>query len=216
MATGKKPIPLLVRAKETTPPSEMTGGRLIDGLASLTDISDDLMFVLMRPSDGMSYRGTFVDLKSAVLSKEYGIMQTVDGDTTSPVATQTVTATPEYLLTWNVNGLASGVSPDYTTGVISAAKAGIYEIDVSISFSGSLSKTFVFEIYYHDVTASPIDSPTGFRMVRKLGASGDVGSASLSGLVSLTAGQGVSLHVSSTDGGSTITVFQAQMKVSQI
>ena len=217
MATRKQSIPLLVRAKETTPPSVQTGGRLISELTALGGVSDDLLFLIMRPGDGMAYKATFAQLKNEVLSKEYAIMQAVDGDTSSPLMTQTITSSFADLLAWNTDGLSSDLtSSDSSTGVVTVGKDGVYEVDVSISFSGSLSKTYVFEIYKHIVTASPVDTSTGFRMVRKLGTGGDVGSASLSGLVSLNANEGLSLHVKSTDGGTALTVHQSQMKVSQI
>ena len=217
MATSKRPMPLMVRAKETTPPSVTTGGRLISELSPLPVIEDGLMFVLMRPNDGMAYKGTFLQLKNAVLSKEYAIMQAVDGDTSSPLMQQTTTSSFADLLTWNTDGLSSDLtSSDSSTGVITVGKDGIYEVDVSISFSGSLSKTYVFEIFKHVPTASPVNVSTGFRLDRKLGTSGDVGSASLSGLISLNASEGVSLHVKSTDGGTALLVHQSQMKVSQI
>lgn len=217
MATSKRPMPLLVRAKETTPPSTMTGGRLIDDLAALKGVTDDLLFLLMRPSDGMAYKGTFAQLKAQVSGdKFYGIMQAVDGDTSSPLMTQTITATPALLTQWNTDGLASGLTVSSSTGKVTVASSSTYEIDMSISFSGTLSSTFVFEIYKDDVSASPTPTATGFKMIRKLGTGGDVGSASLSGLVALDAGDSIMIYVSSTDGGTSITVHQSQLKVAQV
>lgn len=216
MATSKRPVPLLVRVKETTPPSVRTGGRLIGDITALSSVSSGLLFILEDPADGMAYKGTFAELKAAVLLKEYGILQAVDGDTNSPVLTQTVNATPALLTQWNTSGLASGVTASVANSRLTAAVAGTYEIDMSISFSGTLSKTFLFEIYRDDISASPTPTATGFKMIRKLGTGGDVGSASLTGLVSLDAGDSVMIYVSSTDGGTSITVFQSQLKISQI
>ena len=216
MATSKRPMPLLVRAKETTPPSTTTGGRLMSGIASLKSVEDDLLFLLSRPTDGMAYTASFAQLKAEVSEdKYYGILQAVDGDTSSPVMTQAISGTA-ILTQWNTAGLSSGITVTPSTGKVTVTMAGIYEIDMSISFSGQLSKTFVFEIYKDDVSASPTPTATGFKMVRKLGTGGDVGSASLSGLVSLDAGDSVMIYVSSSDGGSTITVHQSQLKVAQV
>ena len=210
-------MPLLVRAKETTPPSSRTGGRLISEIAALKRVSDDLLFLLSRPTDGMAYKASFAQLKAEVAGdKYYGIMQSVDGDTSSPEMTQTITGTPTILAQWNTDGLSSGITTSSATGKATVTNTGIYEIDMSISFSGQLSKTFVFEIYKDDTSASPTPTATGFKMARKLGTSGDVGSASLSGLVSLAAGDSVMIYVSSTDGGNTITVHQSQLKVAQV
>ena len=216
MATSKRPMPLLVRAKETTPPSTTTGGRLMNGIASLKSVEDDLLFLLYRPADGMAYTGTFAQLKAEVATdKPYGILQAVDGDTSSPLMTQAISGTA-ILTQWNTDGLASGLTVSSSTGKVTAATAGIYEVDMSISFSGQLSKTFVFEIYKDDISASPTPTATGFKMVRKLGTSGDVGSAALSGLVSLDAGDSIMIYVSSSDGGNTITVYQSQLKVAEV
>jgi hypothetical protein len=217
VATSKKPLPLLVRAKETTPPSTRTGGRLISEIAALSSVEDDLLFLLERPGDNMAYKGTFAQLKAKVLEKYYGIMQTVDGDTASPqIAQGSVNATPALLTAWNTDGLSSGITVSSATGKLTVANAGIYEIDLSISFSGTLSKTFVFEIYQDDVSASPTPTATNFKMTRKLGTGGDVGSASLTGLVSLAANDSIMIYVSSTDGGTDVVVHQSQLLVAQL
>jgi len=210
-------MPLLVRAKEATPPSTRTGGRLLSEIAALSSVEDDLLFLLERPGDNMAYKGTFAQLKAKVLEKYYGIMQTVDGDTASPqIAQGSVNATPALLTAWNTDGLSSGITVSSATGKLTVANAGIYEIDLSISFSGTLSKTFVFEIYQDDVSASPTPTATGFKMTRKLGTGGDVGSASLTGLVSLAANDSIMIYVSSTDGGTDVVVHQSQLLVAQL
>ena len=217
MATSKRPMPLLIRAKETTPPSTRTGGRLLNEIASKAAFDGDESFLVYHERDGMSYRGSYTRLRESISSlKPYSIMGAVDGDTVSPALTQAVTGTPTILTQWNTNGLSLGITVSSSTGKITVADAGIYEVDMSISFSGQLSKTFVFEIYKDDVSASPTPTATGFKMVRKLGTSGDVGSASLSGLVSLAAGDSVMIYVSSSDGGNTVTVHQSQLKVAQV
>ena len=219
MATSKRPLPLLVRAKETTPPSTRTGGRLISEIAALQSVSDDLLFLLERPGDNMAYKGTFAQLKAKVLEKFYGIMQAVDGNTSSPLMTQALGSPltePVLLTAWNTDGLSSGITVSSSTGKMTVDNAGIYEVDLSISFSGTLSKTFVFEIYHDDVSASPTPTATGFKMSRKLGTGGDVGSASLTGLISLAANDSIMIYFSSTDGGSSITVHQSQLMVAQI
>ena len=217
MSTSKRPMPLLVRAKETTPPSVMTGGRLMSDITSLKGVEDDLLFLLYRPTDGMAYTGSFAQLKAEVAEdKYYGILQAVNGNTVSPQLTQAVNETPAILTQWNTEGLSSGITVDSSTGLVTVTNTGVYEINMSISFSGSLSKTFVFEIYTNDISASPQPTATGFKMTRKLGTGGDVGSASLTGLVSLAAGDSTMIYASSSDGGTTITVHQSQLAVAQV
>ena len=216
MATSKKPMPLLVRAKETTPPSVMTGGRLIDDLAALGKVTDDLLFLLQRPNDGMNYKGTFLQLKNEVLSKSYGIIYTHDGDTDSPQSSQVASSSPTILSTWNADGLSNDMTIDFAAGKITATVAGVYEVDVSISFSGSIGKTYEVEIYLDDISASPTPTKTNFDFQRKLGTGGDVGSAGVVGLVQMEVGDSIMLYMKSTDGGTAWVTHYAQLKVTRV
>lgn len=217
MATSKKPLPLLVRAKETTPPSTRTGGRLISELASLNGVNDGLIFTVENPRDGMNYKGTFAQFKGAIISaKAYGLLYTEDGDTSSPEASQTSTGTMALLTTWRANGASSGTSVDHTADKIVVDNGGVYQIELAVSFSGDANSTYECEIYHDNVSASPTPTATGFKLVRKLGVGGDVGSASLIGLVEMDAGDGVMIYMRSTDGGTEFLTHNAQLMVTQI
>ena len=217
MSTSKRPLPLLVRAKESTPPSERTGGRLINEIARKSSFAGDELIVVHRQQDNMGYSATLDGVKAYIASiKPYGILQAVDGDTSSPEMTQTITANMALLGTWNVEGPSLNQTLSASTGKATVSSAGVYSVDVSISFSGTASKTFLFEIYHDDISSSPTPTATGFKMIRKLGAAGDVGSASLTGLVSMAANDSIMIYVKSTDGGTSLTVHQSQMKVAEI
>jgi hypothetical protein len=216
MATSKRPMPLLVRAKETTPPSTRTGGRIIDDLTALKAVTDDLLFLIHRPTDHMDYQATFALLKAAFSAKAYGMLQTVGGDVTSPEMTQAVDGTETLLETWTANGISSNTTPDYTTSKITVTEDGIYDVTVHICFSGQLSKTFDFELFKLDPTASPQASSLGYEIERKMGTGGDVGSSSCGGVVSLNAGESVMVYVYSGDGGNSVTIHHAQFKVVQV
>jgi len=216
VATSKKPVPLLVRAKETTPPSVQTGGRVTSDLAPLSKVEDGLLFTVERPADGMSYQGTFLQIKNAVLSKSYAMIYTADGDDSSPQAKQTTSSTATLLDTWVTDGLSSNMTASASTGRITATVAGVYEVDMSISFSATANKIYEIELYHDDISASPTPTKTGFELQRKMGTNGDVGCSSITGLVELEVGDSVMAYMKSADGGTAFVCHYAQMKVTQV
>ena len=133
----------------------------------------------------------------------YGGLYVEDGST----AETTVDATPRIVEAFTTAmSTGSEATSSTTAGTVTITDAGDYRVDTQFSFSGSLSKTYEVEVYVDGVG-------TGIKCERLLGTGGDVGSASVSGIVSLTAGQVVSLYQSSTDGGTTITISNAQLVV---
>lgn len=83
--------------------------------------------------------------------------------------------------TFRFNGIASSnIVPDYANDKITINEAGIYFIGVQISFSGGANITFDNALYVNS-TRQP-----NTRLTRKLGATGDVGSASSLGIIRVT------------------------------
>jgi len=136
---------------------------------------------------------------------KYGVMSVEGG----AVAESTVDATPRQITAWVTNGASNGTTPDQANDHITIDTAGVYLVIACVSFSGSASKTFRIEIYL-DTTG------TNFSCIRKLGSGGDVGSASVMGLVTCTASQEISVYQSSTDGGTAMTVSDASLAVVRI
>lgn len=131
----------------------------------------------------------------------YGVMS-VQGAST---AESTTDGTPRKVAAWTTDGLEQNMTVDKTTGNdITANVAGTYDVEASISFSGSASKTYMIEIYKNG-------SATGFAAKRKLGAGGDVGDVSLSGIVALAATDRLQLYQWTTDSGGVITIAEAQL-----
>lgn len=85
---------------------------------------------------------------------------------------------------FDVDGESQGVLVDYTKGCIEIYKPGVYEVRLDTSFSGSGSVEWNVHAFIDN--GSTILENIGFH--RKLGASGDVGSASTSGLVRFNSG----------------------------
>ena len=135
----------------------------------------------------------------------YGGLYVEDGAT----AETTTDATPRKIAAFTtVMPSSSACTPSAATDDITVTDAGDYKIDTQFSFSGTLSKTFVVEVYVDGVA-------TNMKCTRKLGTSGDIGSASVIALVTLTAGQAVSLYHSSTDGGTAFTMADGQITISK-
>jgi hypothetical protein len=93
------------------------------------------------------------------------------------------------------NGPSFGATPDHTNDHITIAETGDYSINVSISFSGGAGKTYEIMVQKNNgATEHP-----SLICKRKLGSGGDVGSTSISGIVSLTSGDTVEVWMRCRD-----------------
>jgi len=159
---------------------------------------------LYAKADGFLYSKDDTGAESQVsfeATRVYGIMSAQANATPE----STVDATPRKLAAWNTDGVSHLATVDSTTNDnITVNAAGIFLITANISFSGDASKTYLCEIYKNA-------SPTGFRLERKLGAGGDIGSASVNGVVSAVATDAFSIYQWSSDGGTTLLVTEAQL-----
>ena len=132
-----------------------------------------------------------------------GSLYIEDGST----AEATTDATPRKIAAFTTDGSSLNCTPAHASDQITIGKAGYITVDCRICFSGTLSKTFVVEIYKNG-------SPTNYKLNRKLGTGGDVGSASCMWEGLVAANDIITVYHSSTDGGSAFTVTDAQLVVS--
>ena len=136
----------------------------------------------------------------------YGGLYVEDGVT----AETTTDATPRKIGGFTtVMPSSSTCTPSAATDNITVTDAGDYLVTAQMSFSGTLSKTFVVEIY-NGTTA------TNLKCTRKLGTGGDIGSASVTGILTLAASDAISLYQSSTDGGTAFTLADGQLTLTKI
>lgn len=142
---------------------------------------------------------------AAQASGIYGIMSCQIGVTGEAL----VDVTPRKITAWNTDGMNNGVTPVNGSDHILIDTAGIYQVCVSVAFSGTSSKQYQLEIYKNGLT-------TGFAVDRKLGTSGDVGSCSIVGIITCAQSDTIEVYQSSSDGGSAITVSEAQLAVHRI
>jgi hypothetical protein len=112
---------------------------------------------------------------------------------------------------WAANAASAGTTPDQANNEITVGTDGVYLIWVSIGFSGSVNTTFQGHLRVNDV-----ESWAGFH--RKLSAGGDVGSTSFKSLLTLSAGDVLSVYVESDSGGggASMTPTDAQFIVFRI
>lgn len=125
-----------------------------------------------------------------------------EGNTT---AETTVDTTPRKIAALATKGVEAGLTVDTTNNKITVGKTGDYLVIGSVSFSGTISGTYNVSIFKNLVS-------TNLTLERKLGTGGDVGSATVQGIVSCSAGDDLSLYQSTADG-SIMTVTDGQLSV---
>ena len=143
---------------------------------------------------------------AAILRRAWAVMSVQGGSS----AEATTDATPRKIAAWNTDGIAKGMVVDSTTGNdITAVVGGVFEIEAALSFTGTASKRLDFEIYVSG-------NATGFAAGRMLDGAGALGSVSMVGDVRLVVGDTVEVYHSTPDGGSAMTMVEAQLTVNRI
>lgn len=103
-----------------------------------------------------------------------------------------------------------GVTVSAANDRITVAADGAYRIDFFVSFSGTVSTTFEFSVHVNQVDAGEIG------LARRLGTGGDVGSASMGGILDLNAGDEIEIYVKADGAGKSITPQYAQLNVARV
>ena len=131
----------------------------------------------------------------------------VHGNTTG----QTIsTATLTQVTTFDTAGESNLTTPNHTTDDITISKAGRYLITMSSSFSGDPNVTWLGGVYKNNGATQLSNLQTK----RKLGAGGDVGSVSISGIVSLSANDTIEVWFQHAEGvDKSITVAELTLSV---
>lgn len=106
--------------------------------------------------------------------RPYGEIYVRDNATSDSVATATNTQVSRF----STNGQYNATTPDHTNNHITIQREGTYLVTISLAFLGDASVDWTATVYTNNgATEYP-----NVHMNRKLGAGGDIGSASLSGL----------------------------------
>jgi len=125
------------------------------------------------------------------LTPEYGSIYVADSVTAQSIATG---ATPTKLTGFTTDGIDTGTVSNAASNQLDLT-AGVWEINVAISFSGDANVEYYGSVYLDEVL-----QPSA-QFGRKLGVAGDVGTTSCTCLLTATAGQAVSLRMRSDDAG---------------
>jgi hypothetical protein len=143
----------------------------------------------------------------AAYNMDYGMLYTTGGG-----GTQNPGVAYAKVTQLDSNGLSStGVTPDATNNKITVSRTGIYTVFFQASFSGAINEPVMMRVYWNAVAQTHLT----FRRV--LGAGGDGGSASLVGLVDVTAADTEFDVRAKTDNASKAVVIQeAQLAVFRI
>jgi len=163
----------------------------LDGSANATEFYGDIIF--SGAGSGLPYGEIYVH-----------------GNTTG----QTIsTATSTQVTTFDTNGESNLTTPDHTNDHITITKTGKYLINVSSAFSGDPNVTWSGGVYKNNGATQLANIQTE----RKLGAGGDVGSVSISGIASLTADDTIEVWFQHAEGvDKSITVKELTLSVSMV
>lgn len=158
---------------------------------------------------GITYRCSATDTWSAMgLPPAYGalfengagtVINMATGGTYYPWVSSTVGVSN--------NTTVSAASDDITIG---AAGAGVYQIGFSVSFSGTTNTTFHWAIFVDAAKQAELD------LERKIGTSSDIGVVASMGLLTLSAGEVVSLRTSASANTKTVTVNHVSITLERV
>lgn len=125
------------------------------------------------------------------------------------VTAQATTTSFAKLTAFAADMVADDTTPAHATDDITILTDGVYEVTFNLSFSGTGTAIFEAAVGVDGVEQVVIEA------IRKMGATGDVGSMGAGGLLSLTAAEVVTVLIKS-DGTDSLTVQDAQLRVKRV
>lgn len=174
----------------------------------MADTIRDLSAILALLADNTAGDISPQDLRDAIVSQLlpiYGEMRVEAGVT----AQGSLSSTPAKMTGWNTSGLSNGCTVDPTTDDdIEVLTAGVVYVEAHISFTGTASETFTFEIYKNG-------AQTGIAGIVPTNATPDAVQVSLAGRVTCAANDLFTIYVS-TVGAASMTPTEAQFNVTRV
>jgi hypothetical protein len=172
--------------------------------ANIVEIQDSSANVHLSVSGGGDL--LFVSDGSGLAFAEIYVQNNTTADTVAA-------ATNSQVLRFAVNGVSNNMTPDHTNDHITVTKAGMYLCSISLAFSGDGSVDWSFSLYKNNGATEFPNVHTD----RKLGAAGDIGSASMSGIVDLAVNDTIELWMQHAEGvNKDITIRDCTMSLVQI
>jgi len=140
----------------------------------------------------------------------YGEIHVHDNVVSQSIPTNAVVYTK--LIEWSDNGESKGTIPDQANGQITLSDSGIYKLESTLSFkSGTGNVVTECSIFIDGVEQDQL------HFTRKISTAGDVGSASITGLASVDAGQVIDLRLKHDNAGSVdITVVYGNLNAEYV
>jgi hypothetical protein len=160
---------------------------------------------------GQNATGGGTDGFALVNDTIYGIMS-VQGGVTSQ---DNIGTTPEILVAWNTDGIANGTTPDETNDYITANVAGVYSVNVSLSFFGSNGSEVGLYIYTYDDSGTAWND-SGFAIERTLSSGTAIGAIAINGLVTLDISDRVAVYITTDGPTDDVTIGEAQLIIERI
>lgn len=157
---------------------------------------------------GISTAGEYFDGVSSGTDEVYGGMYITTTSGASVLTLQDV----YYPFTWfDTGSLSSDMTVNTTTDTITVLQKGVYKVDFSVSFAGTLSETFELSAFVNDTEDKGMD------IQRKMGTGGDVDSASFTGITRFNVNDVLSVRVKCTSGATkSITPTKASLVMQKI
>lgn len=145
-------------------------------------------------------------LRNAMVScyqRGFGMMSVADGAT----AQTSIGTSPVKLTGFTTDGTASLCDPDHTSDDIMITEAGYWGVFASLSFTGTPSITFTFEVYLDETS-------TGIKAAVTLDGSGSMVNVSLVGDLAVGTNEAVDIRVAASSGSAnSITLVHCQLRV---
>lgn len=107
-----------------------------------------------------------------------------------------VCSTTPTVVGWASTGSSSGTTPSTSSNIITIPTGGTYRVEANICCTTDTAGEYKFEIYYYNGTSW---SGTGFVADREMPNNGDVGSATVSGII----------NIATTSPASAVAVYQS-------
>jgi len=137
----------------------------------------------------LTRRCTVSDLLGA--NAEYGeIYAASAGTTQSTINSSTYTKIDQF----DTEGVSLGASVSQANDQITLSSAGVYQVSMGLSFSGTASETYTIALHVDGVEAA------NTKIIRKLGTGGDVGQVAGTTFHSFSGGEVLDLRVKSLAG----------------
>jgi hypothetical protein len=211
-SAGRDTVPILEGFMSARSDADFSGNSLtLTGPSAFpaAAINQDGGDLILRGGQNATGGGT--DGFALVNDTIYGIMS-VQGGVTSQ---DNIGTTPEILVAWNTDGIANGTTPDETNDYITANVAGVYSVNVSLSFFGSNGSEVGLYIYTYDDSGTAWND-SGFAIERTLSSGTAIGAISINGLVTLDTSDRVAVYITTDGPTDDVTVGEAQLMIERI